>query len=138
MNRTILRALLQKHEGLRTKPYTDTMGNLTIGVGRNLTGKGLSEDECYVLLDNDINEVFQELIVKIPGFSAIDQPRQHAIMDMAFNLGVEGLMRFQKMLEAVEHRDWDTAAEEMLNSKWAGQVKGRATELATMIRTGVA
>jgi lysozyme len=137
MNRTRLRAQLMRHEGLRLMPYTDTAGKLTIGVGRNLTDRGISEDEASALLDNDITNIWHELTQKCACFGAMDEPRQHALIDIAFNLGVPALMHFVKMMTALEARDYDRAADEMLDSKWARQVGKRAQTLATIMRTGV-
>lgn len=134
MNRTALRALLKKHEGMQLKPYTDTVGKLTIGVGRNLTDKGLATCEVSLLLDNDINDVWQECSSRIEGFTALDDTRQHVLLDMAFNMGIEHLLGFHKMLVAVQAHNWELAVEEMLNSKWAKQVGNRATDLAHMMR----
>jgi len=137
MNRTRLRTQLVQHEGLRLKPYTDTVGKLTIGVGRNLTDVGITDDEAALLLDNDITRVWQELTHAVGCFSSLDEVRQHVLLDMAFNLGVPRLLKFEKMLAAVEGHHFDVAADEMLNSKWASQVGKRAQTLAAMMRDGV-
>ena len=137
MNRTRLKVMLTKHEDLRLKPYRCTSGKLTIGVGRNLEDVGISNDEAAFLLDNDINRVFAELTKNVPSFGALDEVRQHVLMDMNFNLGLPRLLKFEKFLAAVEARDFVTAAREMLNSKWATQVGERAETLATMMRGAV-
>lgn len=138
MNRTALKVQLVKHEGLRLKPYHCTAGKLTIGVGRNLDDKGITEAEAAALLDNDINEVWKECSSRLAafGFGALDDARQHVLLDMAFNLGVPGLLRFKKMLDAIGRRDFDAAAREMLESQWARQVGDRAVELAQMMKDG--
>lgn len=136
MNRTKLRAQLVQHEGLRLKPYTDTVGKLTIGVGRNLTDNGISEDEADLLLDNDLSEAWHICQRHIPGFNTLAEPRQHALVDMAFNLGETRFVKFPKMLAAIEVHDFKRAAAEMLNSKWANQVGQRARTLAGMMATG--
>jgi lysozyme len=135
MNRTALKALLVHHEGLKLKPYKDTTGRLTIGVGRNLTDDGITEDEARLLLDNDINEVWHECSTKITGFTALDDTRQHVLMDMVFNMGLGNVMLFTKMLNAIQARDFTLAADEMLQSRWAKQVGDRALDLARMMRT---
>lgn len=137
MNRLKLKVLLLRHEGKRSKPYNDTAGKLTIGVGRNLTDEGLSDDEITLLLDNDINRVFQELPSIVPSFGSLDETRQHVLMDMCFNLGAPRLLKFVSMLAAIEKRDFGAAADAMLDSLWAKQVGGRATELAAMMRSDV-
>src|SRR6267143_368886 len=113
MNRTQLRALLTKHEGVRLKPYHDMVGKITIGVGRNLDDVGISADEAAVLLDNDINRLWHELPSAVACFTALDDVRQNVLIDLAFNIGVAGLLKFKLMLSAVEARDFDKAADEM-------------------------
>lgn len=136
MNRTRLKLQLVKHEGLRLKPYTDTVGKLTIGVGRNLTDRGISEDEAQTLLEHDINEAWRICQVLVPGFDGLPEPQQHALLDMAFNMGQPHLATFSRMLAAVNARDFNRAAAEMLESKWATQVGARARTLAALMRTG--
>lgn len=134
MNRTRLRAQLLKHEGLRLHPYTDTVGKLTIGVGRNLIDRGISEDEAMAMLDSDITAVWQEVNMAIGCFGSLDENRQHVLLNMAFNLGVPRLLKFKKFLAACEAHKWDVAADEMLDSAWAKQVGKRAQELAIIMR----
>lgn len=131
-----LRAQLQVHEGLRLKPYTDPTGHLTIGVGRNLSDVGITPDEADLLLDNDIARTLGFLLVRYPWVEHLDDVRQRVVIDMAFNLGVEGLGRFARFLEAARTGDYESAAAEMLASRWADQVKTRAVTLARMMRTG--
>jgi len=127
--------MLIRHEGLRLKPYTDTVGKMTVGVGRNLTDVGISKQEAMYLLHDDIQRVQAELAQQ-PWFSGLNEARQMALTDMAFNLGLQGLLGFKKAIEALQGGDFQAAATEMLNSKWAGQVGARAQELANIVRTG--
>lgn len=136
MNRAALKAQLVRHEGLRLKPYRDTVGKLTIGVGRNLDDVGITEDEARTLLDNDVARVESHIARVVPAFSSLDDVRQRVLVDMAFNLGVPGLLKFKAMLAAVEARDFFHAALEMIDSRWAAQVGQRATRLAAMMETG--
>ena len=131
----ILVDMLIRHEGLRLKPYTDTVGKLTIGVGRNLTDVGISKQEAMYLLHDDIQKV-QEQLAEQSWFSGLNEARQMAITDMAFNLGLQGLLGFKKAIAALQAGDFASAASEMLNSKWAEQVGARARELANIVRTG--
>lgn len=133
MNRTRLRAQLQLHEGRRAFVYQDTVGKATIGVGRNLVDRGLSDDEINLLLDNDITAAYNEAVRIIPGFNTLSEDRQHALIDMIFNLGAAGLLKFKKFLAAIEARDFERAATEMMDSKWARQVGQRAETLKAMI-----
>lgn len=127
---------LIKHEGLRLKPYRDTVGKLTIGVGRNLDDKGISEGEARLLLDNDIANTIACLSSTLPWFQNMDDVRRRVLIDMAFNMGVTGLMGFKNMLAAVMVSNWGRASSEMLSSKWAKQVGRRAQTLAHMMQTG--
>ena len=135
MNRQLLRSQLERHEGLRLKPYLDTVGKLTVGYGRNLEDVGISRDEADFMLDNDIDQVERQLET-VDEYRDLDPIRQTVIGNMAFNLGFAGLMGFKNMWAAIGRRDWDRAADEMLNSKWARQVGVRAVELSEIMRTG--
>jgi lysozyme len=129
-------AQLRRDEGVRQFPYTDTVGKLTIGVGRNLTDVGLSDAEVDLLLQDDIDSVTGQLDSRLPYFQAIDPVRQGVLVNMAFNMGFAGLEGFEMMLQAFAQGRWEDAAREMLNSKWAGQVGARAERLAEQVRTG--
>jgi lysozyme len=133
MNRLI--AMLQRHEGLRLKPYKCTAGKVTIGYGRNLEDAGISENEAMVMLRNDIEQCYDELDV-FSWFADLDQVRQEALVDMLFNLGLPTFLEFKKTLKFVAEGKYSQAAEEMLRSKWADQVGDRAKELAYMMDTG--
>ena len=125
---------LRLHEGLRLKPYVDTVGKVTVGVGRNLTDVGLSLDEALTLLTNDIDTA-TKIARRWPWFDDLDRVRAKVLVDMAFNLGPKvGL--FKAFLAACERQDWDLAADAMLHSEWAVQVPQRAKRLAAMMRTG--
>jgi len=124
------------HEGVELKPYKDTLGILTIGIGRNLEDRGISEDEARYLCLNDIEIVERELASNFAIVDGLDPARQLVIADMAFNLGVPRLRGFAKMWLAIERGDYNAAAEEMLDSKWARQVGQRAQRLAETMRTG--
>lgn len=127
--------MLTKHEGLKLHPYRCTANKLTIGVGRNLDDKGIMHEEAMILLNNDI-KYFTEKLSSYPWFCKLDDVRRLVIIDMAFNLGINGLLKFSNMISALEARDYGRAAKEMMDSEWAKQVKGRATELAEIMRTG--
>ena len=130
-----LRKLLIYDEGLRLKPYLCTSNKLTIGVGRNLEDNGISKTEAMIMLDNDIlylNEKFSEF----DGFLRLDEVRRAVIISMAFNLGFKGFMSFKNLIKALKNDDYELAVVEMLNSKWANQVKNRAVRLAKMMETG--
>jgi lysozyme len=149
INREKLRQQLILHEGLKLKSYLDTEGHLTIGVGRNLdanpvraelgrnidrVGQTITAEEARILLDHDIEKFIGEVRANIPEFEPLSEPRQHVLIDMAFNLGTQGLLKFEDTLRAIGMGDFDTAAAEMLNSRWAVQVGERAQRLSRMMR----
>ncbi|MCI0560948.1 MAG: glycoside hydrolase family protein [Nitrososphaera sp.] len=137
LDRELLVTQLVRHEGLRLKPYKDTVGKLTIGVGRNLTDKGISLREAHVLLENDIDEVVTSLNARLPWIVSLAPSRRDVLYNMAFNLGVAGLLKFKVTLANVKNGEYKLAAVNMLKSKWASQVGRRAEELAQQMRTGV-
>ena len=128
--------LLIRHEGLRLKPYRDTVGKLTIGVGRNLDDVGITRDEARFLLENDIARADVELRRSFLWFPVRNRVRNAVLINMVFNLGISRFKRFKKLIAAIDSSDWDLAAKEMLDSKWAHQVGRRARELAKMMREG--
>lgn len=128
--------LLRLHEGLRLKPYLDTVGKLTIGHGRNLTDRGITEDEAALLLANDLAEAWQGLVARASWVRDLDPVRQAVLIDMAVNLGLDGLLKFRRTLASVQSGRYVDAARQMLESQWAGQVGSRATRLAQMMRFG--
>ena len=132
--RDALRQQLRRHEGWEAKPYTDTVGKLTIGCGRNLTDRGLTDPEIRYLLDNDINDCINALTTFL-WFPDLDPIRQRVFVDLCF-MGIGRLRGFVKMLAATERRDWPTAAAELRDSKYATQVGQRAVTLARMLETG--
>jgi lysozyme len=125
--------MLIEHEGFEHKVYTCSAGKPTIGVGRNLEDKGLSTDEIYYLLENDINYFELELKEKLCWFKNLTINRQDVLVDMAFNLGISGLLKFKNTLRLIEEGNYELAAKEMLKSKWATQVKNRAKHLSIMM-----
>lgn len=129
----ILRAQLPVDEGYKTKLYTDTMGKLTIGVGRNLTDVGLRHDEIALCLENDITDA--EIIARnlAPNFDVLTDDRKAVLVNMAFNLG-PNLGEFRDTLRAVKEGRWADAADSMLQSKWARQVGSRAIRLSYEMR----
>lgn len=134
--RDIVRVQLKVDEGVRVKPYRDTVGKLTIGVGRNLDDVGVSAKELEFLLDNDIDAAERTARVLFTAFDDLSDARKAVLVNMAFNLGQARLSGFSKFRAAVERKDFDTASREMLNSGWATQVGSRATRLAAQMSAG--
>jgi len=137
LDRDRLRQQLIVHEGLRLFPYTDTVGKLTIGVGRNISDVGISRVEALLLLDNDIDRSVLDLHTHIPWVHDLDPVRQAVLVDMCFNLGWPRLSEFHNTLAAFKRKDWVSAAEGMRASKWAKQVGARAVRLRKMVLTGL-
>jgi len=149
MNR--IKAQLVRHEGLRLKPYRCTAGKLTIGIGRNLDDRGISQKEAYAMLERDIQDCEQWLIDEIPEiYNKLDEVRQSVLLNMCISipqsrfaplrepcyLGIKGLLGFNNTLAFIGAGDWERAANGMLASKWAKQVGMRAIELSEMMRKG--
>jgi lysozyme len=145
------------HEGLKLQVYQDTLGIDTIGIGRNLEDRGITQEElddldiptidhvyeygiteadAVYLATNDVQIVEEELVRAHPCVDSLDAVRQLIVIDMAFNMGVPRLCKFKNMWAAIHNEDYPTAAKEMLDSRWASQVKGRATKLANAMHNG--
>lgn len=127
---------LRAAEGYRYMPYTDTEGVLTIGIGRAIGRVGISRDEAELMLANDVSRAIKGLDMALPWWSSLDEVRQAALAEMAFQLGVNGVLNFRKMRDALMVHDYDRAADEALNSRWHVQTPKRCERIARMLRTG--
>ena len=127
---------LTRDEGVRLRLYSDTSGKLTIGVGRNLTDVGIRQSEANFMLQNDVDEVEHNLSIALPWVSNLDDVRKFALVNMAFNMGLHGLVSFHNTLTFMEKGDYASASVEMLKSHWAAQVGDRAKRLSEQIKTG--
>lgn len=147
MDSRALQVLLIQHEGDRPNAYDDATaktlvtgdtlrGNLTIGVGHNLSAKGLSPAIRQVLLEEDIEEVEDALDERLPWWRNLSDNRQMALADMCFNMGIGGLLGFPKFLAALKAGENETAAQELKTSLWALQVKQRAIDIENLILGG--
>lgn len=128
--------LLRRHEGFDPHPYLDTTGNWTIGFGRNISTKGITKDEATYLLMNDIADATRQVLENIPQAHGLSRERLSVLVMMCFNMGLFGVLGFKKMLEAIEKKDFQKAASEMLASRWCKQVGARAHYLAEIMLTG--
>ena len=131
--------MLKRNEGVRSHAYKCSENMITVGVGRNIDengGLGLSEEEIEYLLANDIKRVREELEDNYFWFRALNEARQDAMIDICFNLGLTRLRGFVKALEAMSREQFDIAADEFMDSRWATQVGNRAVEVTEIIRTG--
>ena len=127
---------LERDEGVRLKPYLDTVGKTTIGIGRNLDDVGISDDEALYLCRNDIARTMADLDKHAPWWRSLSEARQRALANMCFNMGWYRLSGFVHLLAALQAGDWATAKTEALTSKWAAQVGNRASRIALMFEEG--
>lgn len=133
-----LKAALIDEEGKVRHAYPDHLGYLTIGVGRLIDerkGGGLSDDEIDYLLSNDIRKA-ETIARSYPWFDGLSSERQAVIVMMIFQLGAGGLNNFKRMRAALERKDYDAAAGEMLDSAWHTQTPSRARRMANIMKTG--
>lgn len=134
-----LRQQLIDHEGLKLSAYRDSLGYLTIGVGRLIDGRrggGISRDEAMYLLDNDIAECIGELRARLPWFVRECEVRQRALVDLTFNMGPGWLSKFKNTVAAWARGDYEGAARGLERSLWFRQVGRRGPRIVHMVRTG--
>lgn len=122
-------------EGVRAFPYVDSVGKVTIGIGRNLDDKGLSKKEIELLYKNDHEEAEQDAL-KFDWFEGLDEVRQMIVVDMIFNMGFKRFSGFVMTIKAIEAGDYQRAAREMQDSRWFRQVPRRAIPLVNAMATG--
>lgn len=133
----LAKELIKRHEGLELLPYTDTVGKLTIGYGRNLTDRGITQAEAEHLLAGDIQIALDDaMALSGPVWHHFSPNRKAVLVDMSFNLGKARLKKFKRTWAALHRCDYDSAAREMLNSLWAHQVGQRALNLSEIMRNG--
>ena len=125
--------MLQRHEGYRSTIYIDSVGVETIGYGHNLH-KPLTRAAIEHIFNDDVRDASNDCLHAFPWLLELNEARQWVLINMCFNMGINRLQGFKKFLQAVALGDYETAANEMLDSLWAKQVKGRALELANMMR----
>lgn len=125
----------KKWEGLRLKPYKCSAGKITIGYGRNLTDKGISNSEAEILFKQDYADATKMAKFFISDFESLTNIRQNVLIDLFFNMGLK-VLQFKKMLKAIKEKDFETASKELLDSKYAQQVGKRAITNAELLRIG--
>ena len=133
MNRTRLRNTLIRHEGLKLLPYKCTAGKVTLGVGRNIEDRGISKETAMQMLDEDIELCLNELMERLNYFETLPTEVQETLVNLCFNMGISRLMKFQLMLGAIQAGQYELAAKELLDSRYARQVGKRAEELAAIL-----
>jgi lysozyme len=144
---------LKRHEAFRARKYYCSAGFLTIGYGYNLEGNylrlpeyelqvlkqdGIKQSRAEELLKAVVASVERDLYKALPWIVRLNEARQAVLINMAYNLkgNVSGLLKFKRTLALIEHGDYDNAADAMMQSKWADDVKSRAVELSKQMRTG--
>ena len=130
-----MQALLEQQEGFRAKPYRDSRGFLTIGFGTNLD-VGITREQACALMQCQL-DANEPALLAFPWFAGLDPVRRGVVENMAYNMGVAGVLTFTDMISAIEAKDWPEAARQMLASDWAVQVGDRAKVLARIMETGV-
>ncbi len=135
-DKEVLLSELERDEALRLKPYRDSKGLFTIGIGRCLDTTGISEAEARYLLSNDVTRTVADLDAHLAWWRDLDAVRQRAIINMAFNLGIGGLLKFERTLADLRAGNFVGAANGMLESAWSRQVGVRAQRLAKMVVAG--
>jgi len=148
--------MIALHEGIVLNVYQDHLNINTVGIGRNLDDRGitdgellfmnktiddvyddgLTEEEAYYLCMNDIAIVEKELLDSKPIVNQLSAVRQMVLVDMAFNMGVPRLKLFKNMWLAIEKVNYPLACEEMIDSRWASQVGNRAMKLSLAMKNG--
>lgn len=131
---------LKRDEGLRLKPYQDTVGVWTIGYGHT---KGVTKDTAPIteeqaeeFLKEDLDVAVVDAKDLVASFDALDSTRKTVVANMSFNLGRKKLSAFVSTIKAINNDDYVAAALHMTNTKWAKQVKGRADRLIKRMLTG--
>lgn len=166
VNEAKMLAQLVLHEGVKLHVYVDTEGFFTVGVGYNVSSRGLdflertigrklgwkegdvhtdvvTRGESLVVLRADVLRVESAVKIHWPGYARLDDVRQRVAVDMAFNMGL-GALQFKQAIAAADRRDWSKASRELYKSKWALQVgdgeggkRDRCDRLAGMLLTGL-
>jgi lysozyme len=134
MNIEAIKADIARDEGKRNLMYLDSVGIPTIGIGHNLE-RPISDRAVSIILEDDLADVIEEMNGQIPWWQSAPEPVQRGLVNMAFNLGLPRLLKFSKMLTALECGEYDMAADEAMASKWAAQTGERAERIATIFRS---
>lgn len=137
LNKEKLKQELTLDEGEVLHEYKDSLGYSTIGVGRLIDkrkGGGITHEEAMYLLDNDIERKSSEVYNALPWIKEHPDQIQRAIVNMAFQLGIEGILGFKNTLALIKVKKYKEAADNALQSKWATQTPNRARRVTDMIR----
>ena len=139
-----LREEIKYDEGSVNEIYLDHLGLATFGIGHLVTewdkeygwevGTPVSEDRCNEVFDSDIQIVLADCEQLYPDFNELPEEVQRIIANMMFNMGRPRLSKFKGMKAGVDARDWNKAADEMVDSRWYRQVTNRAERLVERMR----
>ena len=136
LHMTDLEREVASDEGFMPIPYRCTSGKLSIGYGTNIQD-GITQEEALLLMRHRLGRVVAALESRLPFLPKLTDDRRRVLANMGYQLGIAGLMGFKRMLAAIERNDYDTAAKEMLDSKWAKRdTPGRAGRLAKVMVRG--
>lgn len=127
---------LKAEEGYRRYPYPDTGGSLAVGYGHNLHTRGVSKPQAEMLLHSVVGELQTALRLRFEWYERLSPARQAALIEMAYQMGVEGLVKFKRTLALIERGQFNDAADNMLRSLWAHQTPERAQRVAERFRRG--
>lgn len=139
-----IKAMIKRHEGVKNKPYKDSLGLWTVGVGHLIgDGKTLPPDMNRTFSDEEVNAMFEEdyaahkkYAQQIPGWSELNSTGQGALTDLTFNMGGKWYKRWPSFTNNIAQGNTEGAAAALENSKWYGQVGKRAPEVVAMVRAG--
>ena len=144
MNIELLREQLEIDEGVKYEIYNDHLGYATFGVGHLVLdtdpeygqeiGTSVSESRVIEAFEQDCENVLRDCNILYPDFDDLPEEAQQVIANMMFNMGRTRLSKFKGMKRGVDARDWNTAADEMVDSTWYKQVTNRADRLVERIR----
>lgn len=135
MKLTQTEAYIKQEEGYRRHMYKCPSGKWTIGIGLNLEA-GLPKDEAETILRLRLDKLRAQLGAELPWFSSLNEARQAALLSMAYQMGLAGLLKWQRTLGHVASGDYESAATEMVKSRWYTQTRERARRTCYMMRYG--
>lgn len=124
---------LERDEARKNKPYRDSVGKLTIGVGHNLDDKPLSNAVIDLILKEDVADAERDLYAALPWAKDLSEPRRGALINMVFNMGIGGVLTFKNTLKAMQEGRWADVKRGILDSKYAQQVGPRAHRVAQQL-----
>lgn len=136
MDEILLKQELSRDEGVRPHIYMDSLGIPSIGIGHNLRNGPISQHVIDDIYEEDKDNAIKELDDQLPWWRTLSDARQRVLVNMTFNMGIDGVLEFHNTLAALQSGDWETAAKQMARSKWAKQVGARADRLEAMVRSG--